>query len=227
MDYKTWLPLAGVIVGWLLGQGTTLSRDWWAARNLRKGLLTELEDVYAQTERLVWIHSRHLQLATIKAVENTVPLPVQAMFYEKFFKEAFRHLNREQRLSYQLIHGQLNNYNEQSGMFSKETREFYDEFSDTDPSDKKTEAIEKWGDRSKELYRLATVIRWHIRFHLDNRKMPKMDIKGAVHESYVKFLNELEEEIKKIMEGAKNLKPDAFRKIYDPTHFKKTLAPAE
>jgi hypothetical protein len=44
---------------------------------------------------------------------------------------------------------------------------------------------------------------------------------GPIHESYVKFCQELEEEMTKIMEGAKQLKPEDFQKIYDPNLFAK------
>lgn len=111
VDPKILLSLVSVAFGWLLGQGTTLLRDWWAARKLRAALLTELEDIQDQLQRVITIHSRQLQIFGLQGMEPSAALPIHNMFFRQYFKEAFAHLNRAQRISYQLIHATLEDLN--------------------------------------------------------------------------------------------------------------------
>ena len=44
---------------------------------------------------------------------------------------------------------------------------------------------------------------------------------GPTHETYVKFEEDLDQEVKRIIEGAKNIKRENFEKFYDEGLFKK------
>lgn len=219
MEAKVLISLVSVALGWLLAQGTALVKDWWAARKLRAGLLTELEDIDAQLQRVVVIHSRHLQIYANKGMEPSVPLPVPNMFFRQYFKEAFSHLNREQRLSYQLIHGTLETLNGKHEVLERLIEEFHKAHT-TSPSDERTlSTINVWGDSTIAAYKTAMVARWHILYHMRNPKAPAFDFMGPMHESYVKFEQELDNEVKLILEKAKGIKREAFERIYDPNTF--------
>lgn len=221
MEEKVVISLISVAVGWLLAQGTAFFKDWWAARKLRAGLLTELEDIQDQLQRVVMIHRRQLQIFALKGMEPTAALPVQNMFFKQYFKEAFSHLNRSQRISYQLIHANLENLNKKNEDLAKFAEESYKDLK-TKPDEQKTlSIIEVWGDRVIALYKTAMDVRWHIAYHLRNSKSPAFDLMGPMHESYVKFEQELDQEVKLIIEKAKELKKEDFERIYDAKAFSK------
>jgi len=219
MNEKVLISLIAVALGWLLGQGTALAKDWWAARKLRKGLLVELEDIQDQLQRVVMIHSRHLQIFAINGMEPASSLPIHNMFFSQYFKETFSHLNREQRISYQLIHASLESLNQKTDDLTKYLGDFYKEHRKAPNPAVTKAAIDIWGDQVIAIYKTAMDVRWHIAYHLRHPEAPSFDIMGPMHESYVKFEQELDDEVKKIMEGAKGLKPEDFMKIYDPKIF--------
>jgi hypothetical protein len=183
--------------------------------------LTELEDIQDQLQRVVMIHSRQLQIFALKGMEPTAPLPVQNMFFKQFFKEAVSHLNRSQRISYQLIHASLESLNKKNEDLSEFAEESYKDLR-TAPDDKKTLAtIEMWGERVIALYKTARNVRWHIEYHLRHPKAPAFDLMGPMHESYVKFEQGLDQEVKGIIDKAKKLKKEDFERIYDEKAFSK------
>ncbi len=219
MEEKILISLVSVALGWLFSQGTVFAKDWWAARKLRAGLLTELEDLEAQLQSVVVMHIRHLQIYANKGMEPAASLPIQNMFFRQYFKDAFSHLNREQRISYQLIHSTLENLNNKHETMAKLLEEFHEKHT-TSPDDERTLAtINVWGDRVIAAYKTAMVVRWHIAYHLRNPKTPGFDFKGPMHESYLKFEQELDDEVKLILEKAKGIKREEFERIYDPKTF--------
>lgn len=219
MEEKVVISLFSVAVGWLLAQGTAFIKDWWAARKLRAGLLTELEDIQDQLRRVIMIHGRQLQIFALKGMELNAALPVLNMFFKQYFKEAFSHLNRSQRLSYQLIHSSLENLNKMNEGLAKFAEESYKDLK-TEPDKQKTLPLfEEWGDRVVGLYKTAMDVHWHITYHLRNPKSPVLDFMGPMHESYLKFEHELDQEVKLIIEKAKILKKEDFEKIYDAKSF--------
>lgn len=186
---------------------------------LRAGLLTELEDIQDQLQRVVLIHSRQLQIFAHKGMEPTAALPVQNMFFKQYFKEAFSHLNRSQRISYQLIHASLDNLNKKNEDLATFAEESYKDLKTKPDEQKGPSIIEVWGDRVIALYKTAQEVRWHIAYHLRNPKSPVFDLRGPLHESYVKFQQELDQEVKVIIEKAKTLKREDFERIYDEKAF--------
>jgi len=219
MDAKILISLVSVALGWLLAQGTAFVKDWWAERKLKAGLLTELEDIEAQLQGVVVMHSRHLQIYANKGMEPAVPIPIHNMFFRQYFKEAFSHLNREQRISYQLIHSTLDSLNAKHGVLEKLLEEFHKEHTASPNEERTLATINVWGDRIIAAYKTAMAIRWHILYHRCNPKAPAFDFMGPMHESYVKFEQELDDELKLIMDKAKGIKREAFERTYDPNAF--------
>ncbi len=219
MDSKVLIALISVALGWLLAQGTAVAKDWWAARKLRVGLLTELQDIQDQLQGVLLIHNRQLQVYSLKGLEPTASLPVQNMFFKQYFKEAFSHLNREQRISYQLIHASLDNLNKKNEELAKFAEDANTERRTSPDETKLLATIELWGDRVTALYKTTMATRWHIAYHLRNPAAPSYDLLGPVHESYVKFEQELDADVKAIIEGTTALKREDFEKIYDARDF--------
>ena len=219
MEEKVAISLISVAAGWLLAQGTVLFKEWLAARKLRAGLLTELEDIKDQLKRVLIIHGRQLQIFALKGFEPTAALPIPNMFFKQYFKEAFSHLNRSQRISYQLIHASLEALNKKNEDLAKFAEQFYKDIKIA-PDDKKIlGAIELWGEMVIALYKTAMDVQWHIEYHLTHADAPVFDIMGPMHKSYVKFEHDLDLEVKSIIEKAKLLKKEDFERIYDENGF--------
>jgi hypothetical protein len=220
MDEKIIIVLFSVFVGWLLAQSTEFAKNWWAGRSTKNGLVTELHDIQDQLQRVVLIHSRQLQIFALNGMEPSAALPVPNMFYKQYFKEAFSHLNREQRISYQLIHASLENLNKQNESLAKFFEESYKDLRISPDDNKRLSTIKVWGDRVIALYKITMDIRWHINYHLENPESPAFDIMGSMHESYLKFQQELDQNVKDIIENAKKqLKIEDFENIYDEKMF--------
>jgi hypothetical protein len=125
MDEKVLLSLLGVGVGWLLAQLTSLGKDWWKSRKLTKGLLTELQDIDDQLARVILTHQRQIQVSAHMGIEPATSLPLQNAFFRHYYKDAFEYLNREQRISYQLIHAALDELNRQTGGLARFLEDFF------------------------------------------------------------------------------------------------------
>lgn len=167
------------------------------------------------------IHSRQLQIFALKGMEHKAALPLQNMFFKQYFKEAFSHLNRSQRISYQLIHASLENLNKKNDSLAEFAEESYKDLRTASNDKKALFTIEAWGERVIVLYKTAMTVRWHIEYHLRHPKAPTFDLMGPMHESYVKFKHDLDQEVKGIIDKAKNLKKEDFERIYDEKTFSK------
>jgi len=221
MEEKVVISLISVLVGWMLAQGTTFAKDFWTARKLKKGLLHELEDIKEQLQRVVMIHRRQLQIYALKGMEPTASLPVHNMFFKQYYKDVLSRLNREQRLSYQLIHATLDSLNKKNEDLAKFSEDLYKELKGSKDNATIGRAVGLWGDRVVALYKTAMDVLWHIEYHLKNAKKPSFDLMGPMHKSYLRFEQELDQGVKTIIDKAKDLKKEDFEKIYDEKLFEK------
>jgi len=135
------------------------------------------------------------------------------------YKDVFSRLNRAQRLSCQLIHAGLDTLNKENEDFARAIRESYRELMGSKDSAAINRAVELWGDRVISLYKNAMDILWHVEYHLKHPKKPIFDIMGPMHRSYLEFQQQLDHEVKEIIEKAKNLKREDFEKLYDERFF--------
>lgn len=215
IDEKVVIALISIVGGWALSQGTTVFRDWWAARKRCHGLIIELKDTQEQLKRLQLIVQRQMQFFALRGIEPRTPLPIHNMFFKQFFKDAFPHLNRTQRLSYQIIHSSIDALNEQLASQSRFHNESYKLKAFGKDSDELMPLVQEAGDRSIALYKGVMETMWHIQHHLNNPVSPVLDSFGPVHRSYLVFLKELDDDVKKFLEAAKGLKREDLEKFYD------------
>ncbi len=217
---KALLSIVSIAIGWLLAQGTTLVKDWLNIRRLKNGLLIELEDIRAQLDRMQLHNKRNLQFYALQGIPNEGSLPIQNLFFRQYFKDVFGKLNREQRISYQLIHSLLDTNNEQQAALVSFFEKNYEVRHGPANSENAHKVLREFGDRAIAAQRGTMKVLWHIEFHLRNREKPGLDFKGPVHESYLRFLEEVEDDIRKTIDGAANLKRDDLEKIYDEKFFR-------
>lgn len=220
MDEKTISTLLSVGAGWLLASLTAMLKKWWSSRSLLAGLLTELDDIQDQLNRFELAHARQIQIYALGGIEGSAQLPIFNTYFKHYFKEAFSHLSRSQRISYQLIHATVDALNEKNQELTKFTLTAIDELRNEKDKEIRSNMLEAWGTRVIALYKTVMEIKWHIAYHLKNPEIPIFDIIGPMHESYLRFAQELDDRIKETIEKAKTLNKQSFEKIYDPEIFK-------
>ncbi len=220
LDNRVVIALIAVVIGWALAQGTVLVRDFYRSWRLKRALLEELEDLREQLERVVISYRRQLQVYALNGIEPAIPNALPNLFFKQYYKDVFYDLNRQQRLSFQLIYGTIDSLNEGNREISnfiratseklKELKKNKDEFDST---------VEDWGNRVKALYYMARDAMFHIDFHLRNRKSPVLDFLGPMHQSYLRFNEEVKLEIENVIVDARKLNREDFEKFYDDKLF--------
>lgn len=219
-DVKAALPVACVFLGWLLGQGAIVIRDWRSRRRLKKGLETELEDLRSELRRVTMIRQRQLQVLTLGGIEAAYPTPINNFFYKHHFKDVFAHLNREQRLSYQHIHSAVDMVNAGSEEQMQYLKAFRDSHGDKPAS---SAEVASWGERVQVEYMNTRTAVWYVENHLAHRRKPTLDEFGPIHESFLKFQDGLAAEIQDVMAKSKSLTREQLEKLWDERAFR-TLA---
>jgi hypothetical protein len=157
------------------------------------------------------LFARQLQIYALKGIEPSSTFPITNYFFKQYYKDSFSCLNRPQRLSYQLIHASLESFNKQNEGFLKFTEEVYKKFKWRKDEAELQKLLEMWGDQVIVLYKNVMDILWHIEYHLQHREDPKFDLGGSMHNAYSKFVQELDQEVKTILEKAKELKLEDFK----------------
>jgi hypothetical protein len=219
-DNKIVIALIAVLVGWVLAQGTALFMDFYRSWRLKRALLEELEDLREQLERVVMSYRRQLQMYALNGIEGATPHALLNLFFKQYYKDVFYRLNRQQRLSFQLIHGTIDSLNEGNKellSFLGATQEKLNELQKDQGELEGT--IEDWGNRVKALYYTARDAMFYIDFHLRNPQNPKLDFRGPMHKSYLRFNEEVKQEIENVIVDARKLKREDFEKFYDDKFF--------
>jgi len=220
MSEKIIIATYVIAISWVVAQATEYAKKLRKKSIIKNGLITELYDIQDQLQRVVLSHTRQLQLVALNGMEPSSVLPVPNMFYQQYFKEAFEHLNREQRISYQLIHSSLESLNSQNNSLVQFFEESYKDLQVSPNDEKKDAIIHVWGEHVIALYKNAMTIRWHIDYHLNNKESPDFDIMGSMHEKYVQFQKDLDDNVKEIIINAKEtLNIKDFGVIYDEKIF--------
>lgn len=217
---KALLSLASIAIGWLLAQGTTLVKDWLNVKRLKNGLLIELEDIRAQLERMQLHNKRNLQFYALKGVPSEGFLSIHNLFFRQYFKDVFGKLNREQRISYQLIHSLLDSLNQQSASLESFLEKNYEVRNGPANSEEAYKMLREFGDRVISVHRNTMRVFWHIEFHLRNRKKPELVVQGPNHKTYLLFLEDVENDIRRTIEGASTIKREELEKILNEKPFR-------
>jgi hypothetical protein len=208
------------VVGWVLAQGTALAKDFYVSWKLKRALVGELEDIMEQLKRVTTSYRRQLQVFALRGIEAALPIAIPNLFFKQYYKDVFHRLNREQRLSYQLIHGTIDRLNSENEQFLNFTRVLVEKLRHSKEQEEVERAVDLWGDRVMALFNTACDSMFYIDFHLKNQKRPVLDFKGPMHKGYLQFAEEVQRDIQNVMEGAKKLKREDFEKIYDERHFR-------
>ena len=206
--------LISVVLGWILGQGTTLFRDFRTDRKLKKSLLLELSDIQIQLYRTRLSFQRQIELFSRHKIDPSTQVQIKSYFFDHHYKDVFNKLNRDQRMSYQVIHESLKALNEMTEELRPVTLDCFQTILRNPKDPEIPIKFKLWGDQLNCLYSNARTIEWHIDYHLRNPKRPVLDQMGSTHQSYLKFQESLKGEIETIKRNAQNIKEENLGKIY-------------
>lgn len=219
LPIKLAIVIASVFSGWLLAQVTSLVKDWAKARKIKTLLLEELRDIDRETERVMTSCARDLQIYGAKGVGNSYCVGVSNYIFLNYYKDALLFLNQNQRISYQLIHSLIRGLNEGLENIRSLTIKIQKHHQKNCTTEETALLGKEWGEMIQAEYNNAASIRWHARYHLDNKCNPDLSPMTEGHECYLKFLVEVESEANKLIKSGESIDRKKLEEIYSPSSF--------
>lgn len=216
---KLGIGIASGFIGWLLAQVTSFVKDWAKARKIKALLLEELHDIDREIERVMTFCARNLQIYGAKGVGNSACIGVSNYIFSNYYKDALLYLNQNQRISYQLIHSLIRSLNEGLDSIQSLTAEI--QKNNQKNSITQITAIygNEWGEMIKAEYKNSASIRWHVRYHIDNKCNPDLSAMTESHKKYLMSIVEAESEANKFIKSGESIDRKKFEKIYSPSFF--------
>lgn len=225
MDEKVLLALISVFLGWLLAQLSGIVKERLTRRRIRKCLLEELQELQIELSHTLLKYARQLQIHALQGIDNTLSLPLSNHIFKNYYKDAVLSLSQTQRMSYQLIHTQLEQVNAgiaEQGEVARRLQEKAN-FKGAQGIDKAEGEL--WGQTVVAGFTNTATTLWHVNYHLTRPRHPEMSLFTGVHEGYVKYCQNVENQIGDILEKAKTLSREQFEKIYRPEDFVRKTVP--
>lgn len=170
------ITLAAVFLGWVLGQGAELVRNWHLDSKSIKALNTELEDIDAWFERMEKSVKYAMQLIVLKEQPSSIPSKIFVQQYLGHYSKVSHKLTREKRLLFVDIFSTIETVNEL--------------ISDLKPllSDASPEAPAHYDSKLYAIYHNARMARFKIlNFHKNQLSPyhPKLNEATERFESYI------------------------------------------
>jgi hypothetical protein len=225
MDEKVLLALISVFVGWLLAQLSGIVKDRLTRRRIRKCLLEELQELQIELNHTLLKYARQLQVHALQGIDNNVPLPLSNHIFRNYYKDAVLSFSQTQRMSYQLIHSQLEQLN--AGIRNQEevTRRLHEKARIEGPQSINKAEGELWGQTVVAGFTNAATVLWHVDYHLGHPRHPELSLLTGTHEAHLKYCQNVETQIQDILEKGKSLSREDFIKIYRPEDFLRKTVP--
>jgi hypothetical protein len=105
------VTLAAVLLGWLLGEGTSQIREWRKRRRILAALAEELLDCESFIRRNIITSEQLIQIVAVKAFAGFVPVAVPQTVFEKYYPDLVVRLRRGERISFSAIHTRIREMN--------------------------------------------------------------------------------------------------------------------
>ena len=207
---KLVIGIASGLIGWLLAQVTSLVKDWAKARKIKALLFEELHDIDRETERVMMSCARDLQLYGAKGIGKSASVGVSSYIFSNYYKDALLFLNQSQRISYQLIHSLISGLNEGLDRIKKLTTEIHKHHQKNGTTTETLILGKEWGEMIRAEYINSATIRWHVRYHIDNRRNPDLSLGMENLKNYHEFLADVENEANKLIKGGESIDRKSF-----------------
>ncbi len=163
-EKKLLISVGLILFGWFLGQGTELFRKWSMNRRLKVALYEELQDLASILNALRIYFLHRLEGHSVGFLETSEPLPLNNQIYTNKYTDISLKLNRNQRLSYETIHGFINAFNKRLDPIAHLTIRAIETHD--------SEIFDKLGDMLKAQYLNIEMLRSRIGYHLRNPRRP-------------------------------------------------------
>jgi hypothetical protein len=216
---KVVIGVTSAFVGWILAQFTSFVKSWIQRRKIVKLLNEELNDISSQVDRLLFFYTRELQIYGAKCIDHSNMVGITSPIYNNYYKDAILSLSKSQRMSFQMIHSLVDYGNKILEEFNELTNELQKEARANGTSEKIVVGGKHWGELAKNGYSNCAIIKWHIDYHINNKKHHDLSPFTKTHKDYLKYTESVNIEMDKIIESGKNIKKEQFEKIYDSRHF--------
>ena len=105
------ITLGAVFLGWFLGQGATLLREWRNRRRIVRALTDELLDCESYLRRNLINSELLIQTIEVKAFLGFSPILVPQTVFDRYYVDIVMWLTRGERMSFAAIHARLNQMN--------------------------------------------------------------------------------------------------------------------
>lgn len=209
LKVKIIVGLVSVIVGLFLGQIISGVKGFIIRKKIEKALLTELMDVRVELGRVEKSFLRSLQLVSLKCTEGAVPQKISNFIFTENYKNIALHLNQEQRISYQMIHGYVTTINNDIEKLEKVISDIDREvILEENPA--KGSHLNTYSMKVQHAYRNACVTHWHIDHHLKNKKKPTLREGDEQYATYEKLQDDINECIKNTIKKAEKMNLSDF-----------------
>lgn len=203
--------------GWVVAQFTAILQFLAGRYWLRRAIESELVQVADELDRLWLVYARNLQIHTIGGVPDGVPLPLANFIYTNHYKDASLVFTRVQRIAIQMIHAYIGELNTVAGELRSLVMEVQEQEIRTDSME--AAHYELYGRRIRGAMNMVGIARWHVRYYREHPLFPVLDYKSDTHVAYAKYIDEMSDEIERIVKNAAKLTRADFDKAYNPGAF--------
>lgn len=209
-----WAVAMAGIGGWVAGQFGNVISGWVRRWHLKGHIVSELAQLYEETERIWLSYARALQLHALGGVDNSHPLPLSNKVYEGHYTDAVLVFTRVQRTAIEMIHSYIAQVNEGIAALRQRNHELLDASragEDIGP------ALGAYGSRMQALMTTTALARWMIAYYLRHPDFPELRRDGEELEQYRKYADGVQDELRNIIASVKGLSPKDFERYSTPS----------
>lgn len=205
----TWLftGLAG-LGGWILGEFGQFASAEVRRLRLKRSIVSELHQIIEETDRVWLAFARSLQIASLRGIDNNLPLPISGMVFASHYGGASLIFTRVQRTAMEMIHSYVTATNQRIAKVQSIVEEAGD-ISD------RGESVEHHWKRYKSALRAAMMTarqtRWYAVYYLKHPDFPILEPEGEQSNEYRAYLDECEGELDRTEKSTSTLTIDDFR----------------
>lgn len=167
--------------------------------------MEELLSVVDSLENLLQGYARSLQHVALGHVELDIPTRITHPIYENHYGNICHRLTREQRQSYEIIHGLIDSFNNRLDVEGEAVSEYSKE--------PKQETFWRWASQVEAQYINVRVMHWHCVHHINNESNPALGFHTETHAKFIQFRDQVNKDVITIVEKAKKLDSDDPDKI--------------
>ena len=199
--------LGGGVVGWVIASVRDVASDLVRRHLLKRAVVSELRQVYDESDRLWQSLARSLQMYSLGALDPALPLPISNRVYTGHYVEALLVCTRVQRTTLELIHKYVDAVTAGIEDLTSRTRHMGDLVArgETSPGD-----WERYGSMLRALMGNVAEVRWMSGYYLQRPDFPVLDHDGVEVEAYRRNRDFYRAEILNIIASVKGLTLEDF-----------------